>query len=89
MPPPAPIAGRLQRAQNNYYESFPLFAAAILVIYVADLESRGTLIAAWVWLAARVAYLPLYGAGVPYLRGIAWVVSLLALLTLLLRPLLA
>ena len=89
MPPPAPIAARLQRAQSNYYESFPLFAAAILVIYVADLESRGTLIAAWVWLAARVAYLPLYAAGVPYLRGIAWVVSLLALLTLLLRPLLA
>ena len=87
--PPTPIAGRLARAQANFYESFPLFAVAILIIYVADLESAGTAIAAWVWLAARVAYLPIYASGVPYVRGIVWIVSLLALLTLLLRPLLA
>ena len=87
--PPAPVAGRLARAQANFYESFPLFAAAVLIIYVADLESEGTAIAAWVWLAARVAYLPVYASGVPYVRGIVWIVSLLALITLLLRPLLA
>ena len=89
MEPPTPIAGRLARAQANFYESFPLFAAAVLIIYVADLESAGTGIAAWAWLAARVAYLPIYASGVPYVRGIVWIVSLLALVTLLLRPLLA
>ena len=87
--PPSPIAGRLARAQANFFESLPLFAAAVLIVYVADLETEGTLIAAWTWLAARVAYLPIYAAGVPYLRGLVWIVSILALLTLLLRPLLA
>lgn len=89
MPPPAPVAGRLARAQANFFESFPLFAAAVLVIYVADLETETTLLAAWVWLVARVAYLPLYAMGVPYVRGVAWATSVVALLTLLLRPLLA
>ena len=89
MPPPTPLAGRLARAQANYFESFPLFAAAVLVIYVADLETETSLLAAWVWLVARVAYLPLYAMGVPYVRGVAWATSVVALLTLLLRPLLA
>ena len=89
VPPPTPLAGRLARAQSNYYESFPLFAAAILVIYVADLESPTTLLAAWTWLAARVAFLALYAAGVPYVRSVAWGASILALVTLLLQPLLA
>ena len=89
MPPPTPLAGRLGRAQANFFESFPLFAAAVLVIYVADLETETTLLAAWVWLVARVAYLPLYAMGVPYVRGVAWATSIAALLTLLLRPLLA
>jgi len=88
MPPPSALAARLARAQANFFESFPLFAAAIFVIYVADLETETTLLAAWVWLVARVAYLPLYALGVPYVRGVAWVTSIVALLTLLLRPLL-
>jgi len=89
MPPPTPLAGRLARAQANFFESFPLFAAAVMVIYVADLETETTLLAAWVWLVARIAYLPLYAMGVPYVRGVAWATSVIALLTLLLRPLLA
>lgn len=86
--PPKPIAGRLARAQVNFYESFPLFAAAILIIYVADLETDTTRFAAWVWLWARVVFLGLYAAGVPYVRTVAWGTSLLALLILLARPLL-
>jgi uncharacterized MAPEG superfamily protein len=89
MPPPTPLAGRLARAQANYFESFPLFTAAVLIIYVADLETDTTLLAASVWLVVRAAYLPLYALGVPYVRGVAWLTSIAALLTLLLRPLLA
>ena len=85
---PSPLAGRLARAQANYYESFPLFAAAILIIYVADLETETTLLAAWAWLWARVAFLGLYAFGVPYVRTVAWATSIAALLILLARPLL-
>ncbi len=86
---PSPLAGRLARAQANFFESFPLFAAAILVVVVSDGSTRTTAIAAWVWLAARAAYLPIYAAGIAYLRSAAWLVSLAALVTLLAAPLLA
>lgn len=86
---PTPLAGRLARAQANFFETFPLFAVAVFVIYLGDLESDTTLLAAWVWLAARIAYLPLYAAGIPYVRSVAWLTALAALVTLLVQPLLA
>jgi uncharacterized MAPEG superfamily protein len=82
-PPLNPAAGRLARAQANYYESFPIIAAAILIVSVADLETRWTAIGAMVWLAARVLYLPLYGFGVPLVRTLAWIVSLAGIVMVL------
>lgn len=85
--PASPVAGRLERAQGNFYESFPLFAAAVLIVSVADLESRTTAIGAWLWLGARVVYLPLYALGVPVLRSLAWGASIAGLVMVLLPAL--
>ena len=30
---------------------------------------------AWVWLIARVVYVPLYAFGVPYVRSLVWLVA--------------
>ena len=38
---------------------------------------------AWVWLIARVVYLPLYAFGVPALRTLAWCVSIAGLVMML------
>ena len=54
MPPPDPIAGRLARAQANFFETFPLAAAAILIVHVARLEDRWTALGAVAWLGARL-----------------------------------
>lgn len=85
MPPLNPVAGRLARAQANFFETFPLFAAAVLIVAAAGLESRLTAIGAWIWLAARVVYLPLYVFGVPVLRTIVFLVSILGI-AMVLRP---
>lgn len=85
LPPPQPIVGRLARAQANFFETFPIYAAAALIVSVAHLESRWTAVGAWTWLAARIVYLPLYAAGVPYLRTIAFLASI-AGIALVLRP---
>ena len=37
LPPPQPIVGRLARAQANFFETFPIFAAAALIVGVAGL----------------------------------------------------
>jgi len=83
LPPLNPVAGRLARAQANYQETFPVVAALLLALVVTGKTSDLTAAAAWVWLGARVIYLPLYWAGVPKVRTLVWGVALLALLVLL------
>ena len=78
-----PLAGRLARAQANYLETFPLLAAAVLIVSVAGLESRWTALGALIWLGARIVYLPLYAFGVPVLRTLVWTASLVGLLMVL------
>jgi uncharacterized MAPEG superfamily protein len=75
MPPLGPVAGRLQRAQHNFLETFPLFAAAVLM---ADATNRHGALAVWgsqIYFYARVLYLPLYAAGVPVVRTIVWSIA--------------
>ena len=88
MPPPQPIVGRLARAQANFFETFPLYAAAALIVSIAHLNNRWTALGALIWIGARIVYLPLYAAGVPYLRTAAWAVSLVGIV-MVLRPALA
>ncbi len=81
VPPPRPLAGRLLRAQHNLFETLPLFAAAVLIAVVA--EKDGSALTIWgsrlyVW--GRVIYVPLYALGVPFIRSLVWVVSLVGLL---------
>lgn len=82
-PPVGKVTARLQRAQTNLYETLPLFAAAVLIAHVAGREGSVTAWAAWIYLAARVIYVPLYGYGVPKVRSLAWGVSLLAVVVLI------
>ena len=82
-PPVGVVTGRLRRAQANLYETLPLFIAAVLIAHVAGREGHWAVIGAWTYLAARVVYVPLYGLGVPLVRSLAWGVSLLGLLTVL------
>jgi len=79
--PPSPLAGRLLRAQHNLFETLPLFAAAVLTAVVA--QKDGSALTLWgcrlyVW--GRVVYVPLYGLGVPFVRSLVWIVSLVGLL---------
>ena len=75
LPPPQPIVGRLARAQANFFETFPIAVAAILIVEVAGRTDWWTAIGALVWLAARIVYLPLYAFGVPKVRTVVFLIS--------------
>lgn len=79
-PPLNDIAARLDRARGNFLETLPLAIIALGGVVVAGKASDLTTIAAWVWLGARLIYLPLYWAGIPKVRTYVWAVGLLALL---------
>jgi uncharacterized MAPEG superfamily protein len=88
LPPARPIVGRLARAQANFLETFPVMIAAVLIVVQANLTDSTTALGAWIWLGARVAYLPLYAMGVPVLRSLAWVAGLVGIV-MVLKPALA
>ena len=83
LPPPQPIVGRLARAQANFFETFPIVVAAILIVSVAGLTNRWTEIGAIVWLAARILYLPVYAAGIPRIRTLIFLVSVVGIAMIL------
>jgi uncharacterized MAPEG superfamily protein len=90
LPPLNPVAGRLARAQANFFETFPVFIAAVFLAVVAGPESMSdsqVALGGWLWLGGRVAYLPLYAFGVPVVRSLAWIVSLAGIVMVLMPAL--
>ena len=78
-PPVGVITARLQRAQKNLFETLPLFIGAILIAHVANVHTFSTYWGAWIYLIARVVYIPLYAFGIPYVRSLVWVASMAGL----------
>jgi uncharacterized MAPEG superfamily protein len=78
------MAARLERAFRNYMETFPLFAAALILGATLDQgDAVKHLLTVWgslIYVGARIVYLPLYAWGVPNWRTIVWSVSVLGLL---------
>ena len=86
LPPLNPVAGRLARAQANFFETFPIFIAAVILALSTEgiaAPGQATDLGAWLWLGGRVAYLPLYAFGVPVVRSLAWTVSVVGIVLLL------
>ncbi|SRR5690554_6284584 len=82
-PPLTGVAGRADRALRNFLETFPFFAAAVLAVVATGSGDAVTALGAAVYFWARVVYVPLYLAGIPYLRSLVWAVSLLGMLMVL------
>ena len=83
LPPLTGVAGRLNRALRNFLETFPLFAAAVLIANTANIHNSLTLWGAWLYLLGRIVYLPLYAFGVRYVRSLAWNVAVLGIFLVL------
>lgn len=73
------LAGRLDRASTNYRETFAFFAVVVLVGAITQRFSATTSAAALTWLVARLVYLPLYAFGVPGVRSLVWIVSVVSI----------
>ena len=79
LPLPNPVTGRLMRAQANFEETFPIAIVALLGVVIAGRTSGTTALGSWIWLGARVVYVPLYWAGIPVVRTLCWAVSMVGL----------
>jgi uncharacterized MAPEG superfamily protein len=87
VPEPRPATARMIRAQANFLETLPIAIIALLGVVIAGRTSPTTALGGWIWLGARIVYIPLYWLGVPVVRTICWGVSIVGLV-MALKPLL-
>lgn len=73
------VAGRLARARANFMETYPIFAALVLIVEFTETAGLLSMWGTSLYLAGRVLYLPLYAWGVPWLRSIVWNVALIGI----------
>lgn len=91
-PPPqadSVLLGRLTRALRNLHETLPFFLGAVIILALMDHSTIVTQVAALVFAGARIIYLPLYATGIPYVRGLVWTFSFVALIVLIVAALMA
>lgn len=77
------VPARLDRALQNFKETFPFFVAAILMAHVSTRLNGTTAMGAQLYFYARLAYLPIYAFGIPFIRSLVWLVSIVGILMVL------
>ena len=86
-PPHTGPAARAQRAMANHTENLILFAIAVTVVTLSDEATRFTATCAWLYVIARILYVPAYVAGHPPLRALAWGLGWVSTLLMILAAL--
>jgi uncharacterized MAPEG superfamily protein len=73
------FAGRARRAHLNMIENMVLFTALVLVTAVAGKANAMTAMGALIFFWARLVYAVIYLIGIPWLRTLAWFVSVIGM----------
>lgn len=74
-PPMGKVAARFERAWQNFLQTFPLFAAAVLLANALNRHGQMMTLGAELYFYGRVIYLPIYALGIPGLRTLVWSAS--------------
>ena len=77
------FGGRLERSWKNFIETFPLFAVAVLMVDAMHAGTATSALGAQVYIWARLIYVPVYVAGIAYLRTLVWIASFVGILMVL------
>tara|TARA_R110002049_G_scaffold84804_5_gene215830 strand:+ start:112 stop:507 length:396 start_codon:yes stop_codon:yes gene_type:complete len=78
---------RLGRALDNHFEGLILFGIAVAVVQMSAQNTAFTAACAWVYLIARVLYVPAYALGLRPHRSLIWVIGFAATMLMLLAAL--
>lgn len=82
-PPLGKFAGRIERAYENFLETFVFFAAGVLLAHALGKSTHNSVLGAQVYIWARVLYVPAYVLAIPFLRTLIWAASLAGILMVL------
>lgn len=74
------LAGRAKRAHRNMIENLVLFTALVLIAAAAGKANAATAMGAAIFFWARLAHAIIYLIGIPWLRTLAWAVSVIGMI---------
>ncbi|ARU02105.1 MAPEG family protein [Yoonia vestfoldensis] len=83
----SPKTGRLFRALNNHFEGLILFTLAVVVVTLGDKATGLSAACAWVYLGARVLYIPAYYFGLTPWRSVIWMFGFAATMLMIISAL--
>ena len=86
-PAVAMLTGRFKRAFQNFRETFVYFAVAVLVVVALNKTSPNAALGAEIYFWARLLYVPIYAAGVAFVRTLVWTASVVGIVMVLLGAL--
>ena len=75
------ISGRFVRAHRNLLEIFPQFTAALFLVHASGAVGALSTVGAWLFVAARIFYVPAYAFAPVGVRPIFWLAAWLGLLS--------
>jgi uncharacterized MAPEG superfamily protein len=80
----SPLTGRLRRAVDNHFEALALFTVAVVALSLSGKGGPVTAASAWIYLAARILYIPAYALGWSPWRSVIYGVGAMATLVMIL-----
>ncbi len=79
----SPLHARARRAQANFTEGMIMFIPLVMITVYSSQTTSMTALGAALFFYGRLAFAPLYWFGIPVLRTVAWAVSIVGILILL------
>ena len=76
------ITGRLERAILNSVITMTLFAPSVIILSIIDFSTAQTVLAAQVFVVARLIYSVSYALNIVLLRSAGWTIGLICILIL-------
>ncbi|GLQ19389.1 MAPEG family protein [Algimonas porphyrae] len=76
----SPFHGRTKRAQANFTEGMIMFVPLVLIAAHMDVFNVTTALGAMLFFYGRLAFAIFYYLGTPWLRTLAWFVSLIGII---------
>ncbi len=83
--PASEMSSRISRGLRNFGETYPAFIGLALALMVTSKTGGIAATGAWIWFWCRVAYIPIFAAGIWGLRTAVWLLSIVGLVMMLIR----
>lgn len=73
------VNGRFVRAHRNLLEIFPQFLAALFLVHAAGAVGAVSTVGSWLFVVARIIYVPAYAYAPPGVRPACWLAAWLGI----------